>query len=331
VLQQLRISIGTTWRYARADGTATVDADLRSYKEWLNQLKTGPVDGFTLPWPAYRSTFWRGVFGGPYDFIDTRTLVAALVPGRREGDRDGAHNGALVPRLEVLWHPFAATALAHYQLDPADDGPADDTAVATRLDDFLRQPSTAAGRQLRDGVNASELPPRPGTDFTGDQAAPVQCSTFMVVSALHQEAPDPKAVAAGLALLFQAASTDAEALRDPGGAVAVRSGRVGLVLPRNSFKAGMHLRCLHHNQALLLAQIESLASVLSGPASVAAERYRPMAALMLNCLYRRAPHPATGSVYKARLSELWVAHRGLAPKINGAATTLDNPPPPLPQ
>ncbi len=62
-----------------------------------------------------------------------------------------------------------------------------------------------------------------------------------------------------------------------------------------------------------------------------AERYRPMAAVMLNCLYRRASHPDTGSVYKARLSELWVAHRGLAPKINEAAATLDNPLPQLPQ
>lgn len=330
MLRELRLSIATTWRFARADGAATAELDLTSYREQVSALKQGDNRGpLRLPWPKYRSTFWRAMFAGSYDNVADRTLVAALVPGRTVFQLQ-AHPPELVrpPEVEVLWHPFAVTAMAH--LEAADVGLPDTTAAAAHLDRLLNLSLEEPDRRLRDGVSFGQVPSRPSVDADGSEAEYVHTGQFRLLSALHEDAPEPKQVAGELALLFQSESDAAEPLRDPAGAVSVRGGTVAIVLPVGAPRAGARLRCLHHNQALLLAQIENLAALLIQPRADVVKRYRELAGVVLNSLHRRAPLPDTGSVYKARVAQMWIDHRQLAARINDATAGLHDAPPPLP-
>lgn len=329
MLHQLRLSVGTTWRFTRADGGVTAELDLTSYRGYVSDLKKGAAEApLALPWPDYPSTFWRAMFGGPYDSVADRTLVSALVPSRHTvALADQPAELVRPPEVEILWHPFAVAAMLH--LDVADAELQDENAAAAHLDRLLNLPLDGPNRRVRDGAPFDHVPERPSVDADGNEATYVHSGDFRLLSGLH-DASDPKRVAAGLALLFQAMSDDAQPLRDTRGAVSVRGGTVGMVLPAGAYRAEAHVRCLHHNQALLLAQMENLAALLTDQGAAVVKRYRELAGVVLNCLHRRAALKGTGSIYKARVAEMWIKHRQLAPRINDATAGLEDAPPPLP-
>jgi hypothetical protein len=333
VLQQLRISVGRTWRLTTSGtGRATASVDLRSYKnEDLNGLKGAASSAdFGLPWPEYRSTFWRAMLGKPYDNVATRDLVALLLPARRESPLGATVVGARCdPRLEVLRHPFAITTIAHFDL--ADVALASEQDAAQHLDDFLRQPLGATGGEVRDGAPLDWAPQGPDRDADEVAAVFEDSGAFVLLSGLHQEAPDPQSLAANLASLFQGATGTGLPMRTKGSAISVSASNVGFVQPRNFLRAGPRLRCLHHNQALLLAYLQNLITLVPGPTTFVAAEFQPLAARVLNHLYRREPLQtrSTVGIYRSRLAELWLQKQGLTTKINTLTDRMRNPPPPL--
>ena len=328
MLQQLRISVGATWRLATDEGRTTVLVDKTGYRAEFNRLKDGNATGpLALPWPSYKSTFWTAMLGGPYASVASYRLVAALTPTRVERPLGQPVDGIGRPAmLEVLSHPFAVSTMVHFDLL---DVPVDDGAVAELVSGFLRQPVGTTGRQVRDGVSLDEIVHSSTTDADGHAAAHQACGSFVLLSGLHHEAPDPPALAAGLASLFQA-NPAASRMHTTGTGIAVTDAKVGIVLPRNALRAGVRMGCLHHNQALLLAMMENMAAVVQPAPSIAAGWFQSQAALVLNSLYRRVPIPEVNGVYRSRLAELWLRERHLVDAINTASQNLPTAPPALP-
>lgn len=324
MLQNVHISIGRTWRLVNAAGAATVSDDKTGYEGRLNQLKGGHVSGsFTLPWPRYPSTLWRYWFGGPYDNVRTPVLAAALLPLQLEGDVDGVW-------FEALLHPFAVSTVAHVDLAAIEPWPPDAEA-AVGLQDFLRSPLSGTDGQVRDGVPLTLVPDLPKIDVFRADATFEPAGGFVLLSALHQESPDPAALAYRLASLFESSSTEkSRPMNTDASAIAVTGGRAALLLPRAQARAGSRLRCLHHNMATLLADVQNLATLTPATPTVPAAWFQSRAAVVLNHLYRRAPLPETAGIYKSRLAELWLNHRGLAAAINDIAASVTSPPPALP-
>jgi hypothetical protein len=328
MIQQVRISVGNTWsaRTADEEAAATVALDLTGYRDQLNQLKDNPQtsDAFRLPWPAYPSTLWKWMFGGRYDNIPTREMVSALLPLRREEKIGVVPGTGGAATLEAYWHPFAVTGIVHVQMLETDL--ADPSSAARAVDELLRQPVGATGSLLREGIGLEQLP-RSITDADGHNMQYRPGGTFCVLSGLHPDAEDPLTLATQLATLFEGVSQPGLPLRTAGGAIAVRGANAGLVLSRNQIRAGRRLKCLHHNTVVLLAIMQNLLTLFTGPGSIAWQAYPKLAAPLLNGLYRRVPPPGATSIYRSRIAELWLQKSNLVDAINLANASLPNPPP----
>ena len=327
MIEQIRVTVANTWRLRTAkDGVATVALDLTGYRDRLNELKADPAGHpFVLPWPPYPSTLWKWTFGGRYDNIASRDLVAALLPMWREQDIWSVLPGtARAPTLETYWHPFAVTAMVHTQL--TDTHLPDAKAAGTALDELLRSKVDAVGSRLRDGAPLEQLP-LPDKDADRQPIDYQPSGTFCVLSGLHRNAKDPLALATQLATLFQGANAPGVPLQSKDAAMAVKGANVGLVFSRDQIRAGRRIKCMHHNTAAMLAMLQNLATLFAGPGTIAWEAYPKLAAPVLNGLYRRVPPPGATSVYKSRVAELWLKQINAVDAVNRTNASLPNPPP----
>ncbi|MFI7547455.1 hypothetical protein [Actinoplanes sp. NPDC049599] len=326
MLHKVSVSVGRTWRYATDDAASVAD-DKAGYRHQIDTLKGGPgPDGFGLPWPRYRSTLWTRMFNGTYQDIPSRVLVPSLIPLLYEEAVADLPQSRGPCSVSVFRHPFAVSTVMHIELAPIDPWPA--AAGAAELFRTLLETPLPGSGQVRDGVALNTLPPLPTVDADGRAAGFEQAGSFVMVSALHQQAPDPGALASALATLFEdSGGNGAVPLRSRGGAIDVRGEVVGLVLPGDLPRAGQRLRCLHHNLATLLAYMQNLATLTPSSSTLATRWFQTRAATLLNHLYRRAPLPETNSIYRSRLAEAWINGRSIAPSINALARDL----PPLPE
>jgi hypothetical protein len=349
VLQDLRVSVGRTWRFVTRDDTSTVSKSLGGYGRQIDALKNeAGEDGFKLPWPDYRGKFWVYMFGRDYESTATTQLVCGLLPLLSENlinpgplpSRSGDPFASL-DCAEVYLHPFAVTTVVHYSLHPPagpeEDGQSlpppggqeEDDRQAAMLDEFFRL-SLAADQpgQVRDGMPLSLLPSRATRDADGNPASYRPTGGgFVLLSGVHDEA-NPRALAYRLASLYtDTASDKSQPMNSDLSAISVTGGRVAMLLPR---RGRTRLECLHHNIAMLLACMENSAAVVGRPGTEAAGWFQQQAALLLNSLYRREPLPGADTIYKSRAAELWIEHRGLADAINQVNARAGKPPPSLP-
>lgn len=317
-----RLTVGRTWRF-EAGGATCADDDPGLYRHRIDTLKSpGPhAEAFGLPWPPYRSNLWRYLYSPEYQNTPSRDLVATLLPTRWTTTRAvPPHPWAL--EIEAVRHPFAVTTLVHVDLTSlAWDDRA--TSAAQLLAVLRTAVGGTGGARVTDGIPLDQVPDLPAQSFEGDPLIPTPAGRFVVLSGVHDEA-DARAVASVLARLFDDApdATKAVDLRSPRAAISVRGENVGLALPADLPRAAQKVRCLHDNTAMLLAQLQNLASVLAGATTVTADPYQRSAARVLSHLHRRAPLPESGSVYKTRLPELWLGARGHGPAITALTPGL---------
>ena len=105
-------------------------------------------------------------------------------------------------------------------------------------------------------------------------------------------------------------------LKSTGGALAREGDDVALVLPTTLEHAKTRVGCLHRNTAVLLGYVQNLITLtVTGidPLHPVAP-FRPLAVDVLNHLAARTDIPNAG-VYKSRVSDVWIGHRGLATPI----------------
>jgi hypothetical protein len=328
MLQSVQVSVGRTWRLV-ADDLATVSVDQTDYRDTIDALKSGAEPGdFKLPWPAYRSRLWKYMYNGSYQNTNSRVLVATLLPLAHWATLPRVPAARTPGSVEVLHHPFALSAVAHFEL-AVDDLPVSGQEAAAALQTMLQAPLTN-DCQVRDGVPMDALPALPTRDADGRRTDLEEAGTFLLLSGLHHSSPDPGQLASALANLFDGTSTNgALSLKGERSALAVSSGRVALVLPNSQYRAGERVRCLHHNVATLLGQLQNLATLPPATPTFACEWFRSRAAAVLNHLYRRAPLTETTSIYKSRVPQAWMDHRQLTPSVN-ALTGHDLPALPTP-
>jgi hypothetical protein len=336
-LQDLRVSVGQTWRFATTPaGMATVAEDLSGYRQRIDALKGRPADsGFNLPWPTYYSTLWGYLFGKEYEHTRTPLLVRALLPLTSvEQARLKTGEAGPVPDMpfayaeyaEAFLHPFAVTTVLHIVI--ASGLP--DGREASVLDGLLRLPLDGESvRQVRDGAPFPQaLPFSAATDADGKSARFELVSGFVSLSAIH-EAADPGPLAYRLASLYQKTATDkSQPMNTDRTAISVTDRQVGMLLPSET---GRRAECLHHNITTLLACMGNLAAVVATEkATEACDWFQRQAALMLNHLYRREPLSGVNGIYKSRVAEMWIHHLNLAPAINRVNAETEPPPPALP-
>ena len=326
VLQGLRVSVGSTWRFV-ADDKTCADVDVSAYRRRIDELKSptlGPRD-FDLPWPPYRSNLWRHMYSADYRNTRSVDLVSTLLPTlwtKKPRAQTLPPIGLWNVSVEVVRHPFALTTLVHVDPTLALPWPEDAARASEGLRHVLRAKVGSAA--IMDGFPLSEIPSLPKRSFKkGSALTLVNAGRFLLISALHDQ-DDGRSSASVLARHFddEPDPTRAFPLRSAKGALSVRGEDVAQVLPRNLPRAEQKLECLHKNAALMLAYLQNLSTVLNAPTTTACNWYREPAASDLSHLYRRAPLPATGSVYKSRIPELWLNGRGREAAINVLTTGL---------
>jgi hypothetical protein len=324
-LKGLRVSVGSTWRFV-ADDKTCADVDVSAYRRRIDELKSpspAPHD-FGLPWPRYRSNLWRFMYSADYRNTRSIDLVGTLLPAVWPAEPialTSQNFGSWRASVQVVRHPFALTTLVHVDSTVGAIWPAD-AVVASEL--LRRVLHTKAGSgAIIDGFPISEIPSRPKWSFEGNPLTLVDAGRFLLMSALHDQ-DDGRASASVIARRFDDEPDPEHALplRTAKGALSVRGEDVAQVLPDSLPRAKQKLECLHHNAAMLLANIQNLSTVLMAPTSVACDWYREPAARVLSHLHRRAPLPETGSVYKSRLPELWLNERGRGAAINALTVGL---------
>jgi hypothetical protein len=253
------------------------------------------------------------------DILQPRTLESP--PGTPFASLDSS---------EAFFHPFAVTTVLHLSLRGPESRLAEGQE-ANVLDSLLRHP---LGRELpgqvRDGAPLSLLPFPAVRDADGNSASFEVASHFVSLSALHQAA-DPQPLAYRLASLYRKTAADkSRPLNTDQSAISVTEQNIGMLLPQ---EPNSRVGCLHHNITTLLAYMENLAAVVPSRTTTACDWFLREAALILNHLYRREPLPDLG-IYKSRLAEMRIDHRGLAPainRINRINPQVQPPPPSLPE
>jgi hypothetical protein len=335
VLQDLHVSVGRTWRFVTSDGTLTVSKDLRGYRRQIDVLKSGTGgNGFRLPWPEYRSTLWSYMFDGDYRNTRSALLVHGLLPLLSDGmlkprllESPSGVPFAYLEYSEAFLHPFAVTTVIHLSLLAPEPGSTGNQEPSL-LEVLLRHP-LAAGQpgQVRDGAPISMFPLLAAQDSDHNPAQYEPASTFVSLSGVHQVA-DPQALAYQLASLYTKTATNkGQPMHTDQSAISVTDRHVAMLLPE---RRRSRIGCLHHNITTLLACMENLAAVVPHPATSACGWFQQQAALLLNCLYRRAPLPVVNGIYKSRAAEMWIEHRGLASAINRVNAQAETPPLELP-
>ena len=344
-LQDLRLSVGTTWRFTTTPaGMATVGEDLSKYRHRIDCLKGRPAgpagSGFNLPWPTYYSKLWGYLFGREYENTQTPLLVGALLPllsmepaELKEVESAPDMPFAYVQSCEAFLHPFAVTTVLHLLVPSG----LPDGREASVLDGLLKlalegQPP----REVRDGAPLPQRLPFPAAiDADGKLARFEQVSGFVSLSAIH-ETEHPRPLSYRLASLYQKtakgkkkAKSKSRRMNTDYTAVSVTGRHVGMLVPRGTVTV-RRAECLHHNITTLLACMENLAAVVqTQQVTDAGDWFQRKAALMLNHLYRRAPLPAVNGIYKSRVAEMWIRHQGLVPHINRVNADAQQPPPAL--
>ena len=132
MLQDLRLSVGRTWRFVTSDDAVTVSEDLSGYRRQIDMLKNeSGGDGFRLPWPAeYSSRLWRYMFGDDYTSTPSKRLVCGLLPLLRD-DMVQPRSLESPPGTVLAWldpaeafrHPFAVTVVLNFSRAGGRTGP----------------------------------------------------------------------------------------------------------------------------------------------------------------------------------------------------------------
>ena len=325
VLQGLRVSVGSTWRFV-ADDKTCADIDVSAYRRRIDELKSptpAPQD-FGLPWPRYRSNLWRYMYSADYRNTRSVDLVGTLLPtlwAAKPRAQTSLPFGSWNVRVEVVRHPFALTTLVHVDPTVVSPWPGDASTASEELRRVLR--TMVGSAAIIDGLPISDIPSLPRLSFEGSELTLVDAGQFLLISALHDQ-DDGRASASVLARRFDDEPNPAHAstLRSAKGALSVRGEDVALVLPGKLPRAEQKLQCIHQNAAMTLAHLQNLSTVLKAPTTAACDWYREPAASVLSHLHRRVPLPATGSVYKSRLPELWLNERGRRAAINALTEGL---------
>lgn len=326
-IESVLVSFGRTWRFD-AGGQTPVDLTKNGYAKEINRLK-GVQDqsDFRLPWPRYRSRFWRYMLSPSYWETDTNDLITVLIPLQHERFFVQADTPVVRPRIDIeaLRHPFALTTIAHFRLKNLTPWPSDEQAF--QLFNQLARGNVGAMQPVDSGFPYQELPSFPTLDaYGGTQIALKNAGQFTVISALYR-GNEPLIQASKLARNFppNPAPDGSVAIRD--GAVHVHADTVGLAV---SAQVGAgKVRCLHHNFTLLLSYLQNLSTLVVSNPTNECRWYRGRAVTMLNHLYRAEPVPPVNTVYKTRLADLWLNERGLREPINQVANDLGLGLPPL--
>lgn len=345
-LHNLRVSVGTTWRFTTTPaGMATVAEDVIGYRHRIDGLKGRPAvpagSGFNLPWPTYYSKLWGYLFGREYENTQTPLLVGALLPllSMEPAELKAVEPApdmpfAYVHDCEAFLHPFAVTTVLHLLVPSG----LPDGREASVLDGLLKLALEGRlPRQVRDGAPLPKRLPFPATTDADQKPARFeQVSGFVSLSAIH-ETEHPRPLSYRLASLYQKTAKGKRKAKSKSGrmntdytAVSVTGQQVGMLVPRGTVTV-RRAECLHHNVTTLLACMENLAAVVQAEkVTDACGWFQRRAALMLNHLYRRAPLPEVNGIYKSRVAKMWIRHQDLVPYINRVNADAQQPPPTLP-
>jgi hypothetical protein len=322
VLEEVRVSVGRTWRFVTSEGRATVTKDVSGYKGQLDQLKNKRSDnGFGLPWPRYHSTLWGNLIGYGYQQTRTKLLVAALLPLLLEDviepqplESQSREQFASLISGEAFLHPFAVTTVLHLRLERWPE----EGRVSEVLDALFHHPLGSGQQgQVRHGAALSLLPVLPGQDFECNSASFELSGGFVLLSGLHHQDADPMTLAYRLASLYQKVATDkSQPMNTERTAVSVTGQHVGMLLPWSPTVLS-RAECLHRNTSTLLAYIENLAAVVVPEQTTQSGGwFQSRAASILNHLYRRKPLPEINNIYKSRVAQMWIDHRDLSDAVN---------------
>lgn len=329
-----RISIVQARMFVEGDGVASARVNTSGYRSMISGFhdRKSNLNGYGLPWSDPKNNYWRLRFGPEYVNAPSRALVAGLMPLRRSpfevAHRDPERQ-SLDLLAEVFWLPFAVGTVLDGKM-MAFDPPMSFRIWSGELDAVLRTRIGAMGRndvQLRDGLPADYLVPDP---IASDPVATMARQPVRVMSALLDDDSTENAeqVAAALASGFEGAPTAGGiGMVTDRSAIAVSGGNVGVVLSGGQRAAARRLECLHHNLTTHLTLIECFLGLVGLEApSLSADWYRRQAAMLLTQFYNRLPDPVSGTIYKTRVSQLWIDRSGAVAAINGMASNAQNPP-----
>jgi len=322
--------------FVEGDGTASARANTSGYRAMISGFhdRTTELNSYLLPWGDPDNNYWRFRFGPEYVNAPSRALVAGLMPLRRPPFGiaiQDQERRSLDLSAEVFWVPFAVGTVLEGKL-PSFDPPASFRIWSGELDAVLRTRIKAGVDkyvQVRDGVPDDYWVPDPVA--TGpDRIATTARQPIRVISALLDDDSTETAeqVAAALASGFEGASNDAGIrMAKNRSAIAVSGGNVGVVIDSSQRASARRLECLHHNLTTHLALLECFLGLVRLEArSLSADWYRGQAAMLLTQFYNRLPDPVSGTIYKTRLSQLWIDRSGAVAAINSAAPNAQNPP-----
>lgn len=325
-LENVLVSVGRTWRFDTG-GQTGVDLTKNRYAKEINRLK-GVKDqsDFRLPWPQYRSRFWRYMLSPSYWETGTNDLVAVLLPLQYVRFFVDTNTPVAHPRvdIEAIRHPFALTTIAHFRLKNVTPWPSDEQAAL--LLNTLTRGNVGVMQPVDGGFPYQVLPSLPTQDVLDTPIAFQNAGQFTVISALHRDT-DPLLLASTLARHFPSNPTPDGSAAIHDGAMHVHGDTAGFAV---SAQVGANkAKCLHHNYTALLAYLQNLATLVVSNPTPEGQWYQDRAVTMLNHLYRAEPAPPMHSVYKSRLTELWLNERSLIEPINQVAQAQGLGLPPL--
>ena len=315
MLNDLRLSVLTTWTMRLDDGQPTADIDMSAYRKLIGELsaRPHPPSVYELPWPKSKSWFWNRQMGGDYRSMPARSLVGALIPLRSVSAMavPGLRSSPDV-QIEVLRRPFAISTAAHFVF-PGETNLHVDDNLAAAIGQLLTSKWPNGSVQVRDGVPRTQIPEAPSTDADNNPLTLAGPHVMTLISAVHHGETEPSATTVQLAGLPKSANhpDSTGSLKTTGGFVVLTGDAVAMTLPRTLADATKRAACLHNNTALLLSTLTSLWPITQISSTAPLMTLFSRAARdQLRCLHDRAPLPFSQSVYRSRLAQLWLDAQG---------------------
>lgn len=329
--QDLRITIIRAWTFADSTGGPATTMSVSAHRARYAQIRSLPPGGrLRLPWPPFRSNFWFHQLGGStYESTEPPLLVGALVPLRVVVRATFSHPWSVHrPLAELYLEPFGVWTSITVDLIGAvsQQDPNLAAAVEAALKGEFALADQPPSSQLRDGLSPAAVLTElgeelwPGLDLI--EAGAVRLLSDRI------EAGECKDEAKRLFAGHQApGDVEAHPLKQTEGAFAASSSRVGLALSNGS-GAAPRLKCLHHNQALLLGHLLLLGAEVRQQVPAGGLRYQDLAARVLNHLHRGvnlelldSGAPKRLGIYRSRIAPVWLDGTGLSPVVNQRTDT----------
>lgn len=324
--RDLRITIVRAWTFRDATGAPAATTSISAHRERYAEIQCFPSTGQPrLPWPPFPSNFWLHQLGRTnYKSIEPPLLVGALVPLRVVVTASFSHPWCVRPPLaELFIEPFGIWTSVTVDLIGAESEKTPDlaAAVARGLKADLTIEGQQSSSQLRHGLDPDAVAAEIGLDLWPGLTL-VEAGTVRLMS--DRVEPDVCDVEAKRLFAGHLAPGDVEAhpLKVSRGAFAASSTRVGLSLSDGA-GAASRLKCLHHNQALLLGHLLLFGAEVRQIVPEGGARFQDLAARVVNHLYRAEPlilfdsgSPKRLGIYRSMLAPVWLGKSNLAAAVN---------------